>query len=172
LRITEGTILLKHGQATVFLACAIKWEQNGISPAEKLDQLFEKYGYYKSKNSYFVTPTPSLTKTIFDNIRDSRSEGQDKEIPYPEKVANIKITRWRDLTLGFDSAMKDKLPTLPVDPLTQMITCWLEDGSKFTIRGSGTEPKIKCTYFGPTVTILLDSIFFVLLSVWMMADDV
>jgi len=32
---------------------------------------------------------------------------------------------------------------LPVSAASQMITCELEGGVKFTVRGSGTEPKIK-----------------------------
>ena len=41
-----------------------------------------------------------------------------------------------------DTNETDGRATLPVDPKTHMITCELED-SRFTVRGSGTEPKIK-----------------------------
>ncbi|KAK1076079.1 hypothetical protein LTR33_009257, partial [Friedmanniomyces endolithicus] len=54
-----------------------------------------------------------------------------------------RITRWRDLTLGYDTATADGRPDLPTDPDSQMITCELEDGVVFTARVSGTEPKIK-----------------------------
>ena len=35
------------------------------------------------------------------------------------------------------------MPTLPVDKTSQMITVELEGDVTFTVRGSGTEPKIK-----------------------------
>jgi phosphoglucomutase len=55
------------------------------------------------------------------------------------------ITRWRDMTLGYDSDTPDNIPELPVDKGSHMLTLWLDDDIKFTLRGSGTEPKVKCT---------------------------
>lgn len=39
--------------------------------------------------------------------------------------------------------IQDNVPHLPVSKSTQMITIELENGVKFTVRASGTEPKIK-----------------------------
>jgi phosphoglucomutase len=47
------------------------------------------------------------------------------------------------LTIGYDSATPDNVPTLPVSSSSEMITFKLENGCVFTIRTSGTEPKIK-----------------------------
>jgi phosphoglucomutase len=63
--------------------------------------------------------------------------------PHPTTIGSRRILRWRDLTLGYDSKSKDHKPDLPVDVTSQMITCELDDGAVFTVRGSGTEPKIK-----------------------------
>lgn len=53
--------------------------------------------------------------------------------------------------MGYDSDTEDKKPSLPSSPDSQMITCWLsgdaDEGIRFTIRASGTEPKIKCKYW-------------------------
>ena len=63
------------------------------------------------------------------------------------------IQRKRDLSTGYDSGTTDHKAVLPSSSSTQMITCWLSpvegkeehkcEGTKFTIRASGTEPKIK-----------------------------
>lgn len=122
--------------ASVFITMVQKWAKEGLTAFEKLEQLYKKYGYFESANSYFVSPDPALTKKVFAGIR---SKGK----PYPTKVGNLEITRWRDLTKGFDSSTPDGEPVLPIDPSSQMITCELEGGVRFTVRGSGTEPKIK-----------------------------
>jgi phosphoglucomutase len=49
----------------------------------------------------------------------------------------------RDLTVGFDSSQPDNIPILPVSSSSQMITLKLSNGCLFTVRTSGTEPKIK-----------------------------
>jgi len=49
-----------------------------------------------------------------------------------------------DLTVGYDSSRPpDYKPVLPVDPTTQLITFTLDNRCIFTLRTSGTEPKIK-----------------------------
>lgn len=50
--------------------------------------------------------------------------------------------------MGYDSDTVDHLPTLHVDPSSHMITCKLltpnkDEFIRFTVRGSGTEPKLK-----------------------------
>ena len=64
-----------------------------------------------------------------------------------------RLLRKRDLSTGYDSGTDDHRAVLPSSSSTQMITCWLGpmdgkeeqqcEGSKITIRASGTEPKIK-----------------------------
>ncbi|RPB15275.1 hypothetical protein P167DRAFT_483112 [Morchella conica CCBAS932] len=122
--------------ATVFITMAQKWANEGLTVHVKLEQLYKKYGYFESANSYFISPDPNLTKSVFAGIRDLGN-------PYPTMLGNRRITWWRDLTNGFDSATVDKKPLLPVDSSSQMITCELEGSVRFTVRGSGTEPKIK-----------------------------
>lgn len=122
--------------AIVFITMAQKWANEGLTVHAKLEQLYKKYGYFESENSYFISPDPNLTKNVFAGIRDLGN-------PYPTMLGNRRITWWRDLTHGFDSTTVDKKPLLPVDSSSQMITCELEGGVRFTVRGSGTEPKIK-----------------------------
>lgn len=119
--------------AAVFLTACAAWKANGLTPWTRLRQLYEQYGFFEDANTYLVSPSPAVTNAIFAAIRD----------PQPANLGKRGITRWRDLTVGYDSGTADHKPELPVDAKTQMITCELEDGVRFTVRGSGTEPKIK-----------------------------
>ncbi|KAI9840738.1 MAG: Phosphoglucomutase-3 [Thelocarpon superellum] len=130
---------------SVFLSAMARWKTQGWTPWTKLQQLYETYGYFETANTYFIAPDPSITKDVFDNIRQLGD-------PFPPRLARRRISRWRDLTTGYDSSTPDHVPALPVSRDSQMITCELAedlaDNSsgptvRFTIRGSGTEPKIK-----------------------------
>lgn len=122
--------------AAVFLTAASHWSTQGLTPYTKLQQLYEYLGYFEDANTYLVSPSPSVTTSVFTAIRALGN-------PHPMAIGPRKIVRWRDLTLGYDSKSKDHTPDLPVDVTSQMITCELDDGAVFTVRGSGTEPKIK-----------------------------
>ncbi|KAL0257799.1 hypothetical protein SLS55_006964 [Diplodia seriata] len=123
--------------AATFLVASARWaNQEGLTPYQKLQSLYKKYGHFEDANTYLVSPSPDTTNTVFAAIRALAD-------PYPEKVGSRKIQRWRDLTVGFDSTTEDGVPTLPVDKSSQMITCELDGDVRFTVRGSGTEPKIK-----------------------------
>ncbi|KAK0800501.1 hypothetical protein LTR75_008893 [Friedmanniomyces endolithicus] len=123
--------------AVAFLAARRMWLAEGLTPYQKLQQLYQKWGYFEDANTYLISPSPEVTQATFAAIRTSRHGA------IPTHVGKRRITRWRDLTLGYDTATADGRPELPVDPDSQMITCELEDGVVFTARGSGTEPKIK-----------------------------
>ena len=122
--------------AAVFLTAWQRWKQHGLTPWQKLQELYKSYGYFEDANTYLISPSPAVTRTVFTKIRGPDPNGQ------PEAVGKRKILRWRDLTVGYDSGTIDHKPILPVDPNAQMITCELEH-VVFTVRGSGTEPKIK-----------------------------
>lgn len=130
--------------ALTFLHACTLWG----SPWTKLQQLYRKYGYFETMNTYWKSPNLSTATRIFHRIRDLCH-------PPDVKVASRKLLRWRDLGLGFDSGTKDNKPNLLSTLSSMMVTCWLEgnhpdgntdegdDGIRMTIRASGTEPKIK-----------------------------
>jgi len=122
--------------ASVFLTMARRWAKEGFTVCQKLEQLYKIYGYFETANSYFVSPDPLITKEVFAAIRKLGD-------PYPAKVGNRDIIKWRDLTVGYDSSVRNREPELPVSKNSEMITVELESGVRFTVRGSGTEPKIK-----------------------------
>lgn len=122
--------------AGVFLVATSTWSRQGLTPYAMLQSLYRDLGYFEDANTYLVSPSPSVTSSVFTSIR---ALGH----PYPPSIGSRKIVRWRDLTLGYDSKSEDHVPDLPVDTTSQMITCELDGGAVFTVRGSGTEPKIK-----------------------------
>ncbi|KAF2711763.1 hypothetical protein K504DRAFT_465506 [Pleomassaria siparia CBS 279.74] len=122
--------------AAVFLTAASHWSCQDQTPYSKLQEIYKNIGYFEDANTYLVSPSPAVTTTVFTAIRALGT-------PHPTEIGSRKITRWRDLTVGYDSKSRDHVPDLPVDKTSQMITCELEGGARFTVRGSGTEPKIK-----------------------------
>lgn len=134
-----GVVKDKDGIAAAgtFLTAAAQWQhEERITPWQKLQLLYKKYGYFEESNTYFMSPSPEVTKKVFDSIRDSGN-------PHPHLLGDKKIISWRDLTHGWDTSTYDNKPLLPVDSNTQMLTCGLEGDVRMTIRASGTEPKIK-----------------------------
>jgi phosphoglucomutase len=123
--------------AAAFLTATAWWRKHEhLSPHEKLQRLYKKYGHFEEANTYFISPDPATTERVFASIR---AIGE----PYPKHLGSRKITHWRDLTKGWDSSTSDHKPLLPVDPKSQMLTCETDCSVRITIRGSGTEPKIK-----------------------------
>lgn len=135
--------------AVVWLQLYELWFANGEQDAvDKLEKIYERYGWFKECNGYYKLDDVLKTAKIFANtIRSSYGEGRH----FPETLGDFQVVEWRDLTIGFDSTTSDRIPTLPSDPTSQMITALLQPLSgygenekvRFTCRGSGTEPKLK-----------------------------
>lgn len=120
----------------VFLAAEAKWRSQGLTPFTKLQQLYDIYGYHESLNTYFISPDPVTTNVLFEKIR-SQPE------PVRSTIGSLPILRFRSMAERLDSGTPDRLPQLPVDLNSQMLTIWSEHGVRFTLRASGTEPKLK-----------------------------
>lgn len=131
--------------AAVFLTAWQRWKKQGMTPWQKLQQLYHTYGYFEDANTYLISPAPEITNRAFENIRTSHAGSR------PIQLGTRTIRRWRDLTVGYDSGTSNHQPVLPVDASAQMITCELEQ-VVFTVRGSGTEPKIKLYIEGQAET--------------------
>lgn len=123
--------------AAIFLSACVQWG----SPWAKLQHLYSEYGRYETLNTYWKTPDVDTLHAVFAKVRGLGD-------PFPATLGDRMVLRWRDLTLGFDSSTANCVPLLPCSSSSQMITCWLsgssgDDGVRFSIRASGTEPKIK-----------------------------
>ncbi|XP_048244066.1 phosphoglucomutase-2-like isoform X2 [Haliotis rufescens] len=107
--------------------------------AKQLEEIFNKYGYHLSQNSYFRCDDPAITAKMFQNLRNFDGPGK-----YPSSCGPYKIKYVRDLTgKGYDNSQPDNVPILPTSKSSEMITFTFENGCVATLRTSGTEPKIK-----------------------------
>ncbi|KAF8323198.1 hypothetical protein DL93DRAFT_2049976 [Clavulina sp. PMI_390] len=140
--------------ASVFFAELVAWlHTKGSSIAIHLDELYKKYGYFETSNSYFFCSDPSTVDRIFGRLR-AWSPGADvSSASYPTSIAGLTITRVRDLTVGHAHDSSNPPSFEPDLPLSggHMITFRAEQKGEqadalrivLTIRTSGTEPKIK-----------------------------
>nr|AOE43345.1 phosphoglucomutase [Coremiostelium polycephalum] len=122
--------------APIFAELAQHLYSKGSSCQDHLEELYKRYGYHISKNRYFFCYDPLKMEKIFNRIRNG---GQ-----YPTKCGDFEITRIRDLTTGYDTGYPpENKAQLPTSTSTQMITFYFKNGGIATLRGSGTEPKLK-----------------------------
>ncbi|KAI8378453.1 hypothetical protein BD560DRAFT_390473 [Blakeslea trispora] len=132
-----------------FSEWAVQLYKQGMTAYEYLESLYKKYGYFVSENSYFICHDKQKIAAIFDRIRFGQSKQKDDQskfgytLNYPTTVGGHKVVGIRDLTIGYDNSKPNNEPTMPVSASSEMITFYLENNTVFTIRTSGTEPKIK-----------------------------
>jgi phosphomannomutase len=123
----------------VFAEMAVQlYEKRGTTFARYLDSLHERYGYHETNNSYFFCHHPPTMYAIFERLRTLGQGGA-----YADRCGRFAVRDVRDLMTGFDSAQPDNKAVLPVSKSSPMSTFYFENGAVVTIRGSGTEPKLK-----------------------------
>jgi phosphoglucomutase len=117
---------------------AAYYKSQGKTLYEVLLELYEKYGYYLERlESRTLKGKDGLERIgqIMDRFR---------HVP-PQTVAGVRVKQ-----------VKDYLPGIEGLPAENVLKFYLEDGSWFCLRPSGTEPKIKI-YFAVRGTSLEDS---------------
>jgi phosphoglucomutase/phosphoglucomutase/phosphopentomutase len=109
---------------------------HGISLADHMQGIYDKYGEFVSNNGYYYCYDPTMTAKILDRIRN--------ENKYFDRVGEYDIVAIRDLGYpGYDSSTIDKKPVLPVSKSSPMMTIKFSNQCVVQIRASGTEPKLK-----------------------------
>ena len=116
------------------MACYLKRERSS-SVLEHLQHLYATHGAYTQNNSYVICRNPETTAAIFHRLR---ADGK-----YWLRLGELRIEWVRDLTTGVDTDRPDGRATLPLSSSSHMITYRFSNGATVTLRGSGTEPKIK-----------------------------
>jgi phosphoglucomutase len=139
---------------STFLFALSHWRKQGLSPWDKLQSLYHQYGYHESVNTYFTSPSSGYTKAVFAKIRGSEAISR-------MMLGAYRIVRWRDVTNGTESGTWEN--KLPQDKSSEMLKFHLAEADttasmearadevadakaaeiSFTIRASGTEPKVK-----------------------------
>ncbi|WP_308346009.1 hypothetical protein [Priestia aryabhattai] len=119
---------------------AAYYKQQGMTLYDGLIQLYETYSYYKEALTFFTLKGKDGAKQI------SRIVKQFREHP-PAEIADAAVETIED----YQSGKGTDLLTAPQEvidlPSSNVLKFWLQDGSWFWIRPSGTEPKVKF-YFG------------------------
>ncbi|KAI0948404.1 hypothetical protein AcV7_009159 [Taiwanofungus camphoratus] len=166
--------------SVMFAEIAAFLHSQGKSASSHLQEFYERYGYFKTNNSYFICSDPSTIDRIFTRIRNYDGTGTPAKPSYPRTIAGLSVTSVRDLTVGYDSANPPTFkPTLPLSS-GHMIQFRAESPSRetkitLTARTSGTEPKIKYYLEGSgkhveAVTRLLPVVVAELADKWMEAE--
>lgn len=142
------TVLDKDGvSAACHLASLGSYlRHSNLSFDDKLNEIYNRYGYHCTINSYFICHDPVVIAAIFAKIRNSGiGDKTTTDCKYPTSILNGKyrIESVRDLTTGVDTSQPDNKATLPISKSSHMITFSFENGVVVTLRTSGTEPKIK-----------------------------
>ena len=113
--------------AMLIAQCASYNKQQGISLVEKLEQLYQQYGYYQEKTLSYK----------FDGVQGEEIKNQ--------LLANLRATKLEKLG---DSPVVDTCDfatqtdyDLPPSNVMRFVSA---DGSQLIVRPSGTEPLIKC----------------------------
>lgn len=120
----------------VFAEVSCNVYNKGLSLAQHMQSLYDKYGEFVSNNGYYFCYDPTVVTKI---MRDMQNNGE-----YMTKVGPYEVESIRDLWVpGYDSTTPDKRPTLPTSKSSPMLTIRFKNGCVAQFRGSGTEPKFK-----------------------------
>ncbi|KIK96741.1 hypothetical protein PAXRUDRAFT_825647 [Paxillus rubicundulus Ve08.2h10] len=132
----------------MFAELVTKLRRQGLTVREYLTGLYQKYGYFQTKNSYFVCSDPVKVDRIFAGLRNFEQTAHPSTQQYPASIAELAVTSVVDLTAnhGYDSNNAPTyVPRLPLSSghMIQFRAQSAEVSVVLTIRTSGTEPKIK-----------------------------
>lgn len=126
----------------VFTQLILTLRAQGNSVNTHLQELYERYGHFRTSNSYFVCGEQETIDRIFGRLRGW--DGAPRT--YPTSIAGLTVTSIVDLTTGYDSSNPPTYkPALPLSSghMVQIRAKGERTGIVLTIRTSGTEPKIK-----------------------------
>ncbi len=118
---------------------AAKYAAEGTSIPEKLEELYEKYGYYKEGISAITKGGKSGAEEIAAIMTKLRNNT-------PVELAGQRVAILRDFKMQTEKDMIAGTEAKLDLPSSNVIQFVLEDGTHITARPSGTEPKIKYYY--------------------------
>ncbi len=119
------------------------YKRNGMTLVDAINDLYEKYGYYKNSTITRAFEGESgmiKMAEIMENLRNNA----------PNEIAGYKVVGTSDykLSVRTDGDEKSEIKL----PKSNVLEYRLENGSKFIVRPSGTEPKIKVYMSGKGAT--------------------
>ena len=113
---------------------AYDYRKQGMTLVDAMDALYRKYGYYENSQVSFGFEGEDgmiQMEKIMENLRAKA----------PKEVAGCKVAGWSD----YETSQRCDGGTMSAIalPKSNVLEYRLENGSKLTVRPSGTEPKIK-----------------------------
>ena len=121
---------------------AAYYKQQGKTLYQGLEALFEKYGYYYESLRSLTLKGKEGSEKIEALIRDFR------ETP-PTEVNEFVVQAIEDYKISKRQVVETNTTSAIDLPISNVLKYFLNDGSWFCVRPSGTEPKVKF-YFGVT----------------------
>lgn len=119
---------------------AASLKDSGSSMMEMLKQLYMEFGFYKEKLVSIVKKGKSGAEEIQKIMNNFRNNP-------PKQLGGSPVIIIKDYLSGESKDLKNKSVSTINLPKSNVLQFFTEDGSKVSVRPSGTEPKIKF-YFG------------------------
>ncbi|MGM0574866.1 MAG: phospho-sugar mutase [Myxococcota bacterium] len=116
------------GAAQVAMECAAALKADGRTLLDRLAELSREHGLHLTRQVSTVLPGAEGRARIQAVLAALRERT-------PNRIGGVPVARTRDL-LGPDAEEANL-------PRSNVLTFWLEDGTRLVIRPSGTEPKLK-----------------------------
>lgn len=128
--LSGGHVRDKDGVNASLLICEMfaHYKAMGISLVQMLNQLYEKYGYFKEALQSITFEGVSGAKKMADLMESLRTNA-------PKEVAGYKVIDVKDYKAGIGNL-----------PKSNVLEFNMEDDINVLVRPSGTEPKIKMYY--------------------------
>lgn len=128
--LSGGHVRDKDGVNASLLICEMfaHYKAMGISLVQMLNQLYEKYGYFKESLQSITFEGASGAKKMADLMESLRTNA-------PKEVAGYKVIDVKDYKAGIGNL-----------PKSNVLEFNMEDDINVLVRPSGTEPKIKMYY--------------------------
>jgi phosphomannomutase len=117
------------GAACALMELASAWKSRGLTLRDRLDALARVHGVHITDQISTVLPGLDGRARIKGAMASLRADP-------PSTVGGLRVDRARDLS-GSDAEAAGL-------PQSDVLTYWLEGGSRLVVRPSGTEPKLKC----------------------------
>jgi len=124
-----------------FLAEVLAWaKDNGFTMYQLLTDIYGKYGFYKEK-------LVSITKKGKEGMEEIQAMMERYRNTPPQYIDGSRLVTIKDFKSSIEKNLLSGKSTEINLPKSNVLQFFLENGSKITMRPSGTEPKIKF-YFG------------------------
>lgn len=120
-------------------------EEQGMTFFDVLVDIYKRYGFFKEAQVSVVRKGKSGAAEIEAMMKNYR------ENP-PKELAGSRVIRLDDVQTGLSTDLTTGTTRRIDQPKSNVLQFFTEDGSKVTVRPSGTEPKIKF-YFSVSATL-------------------